>query len=40
MNIVLYQEVKPQDGSPTLPKGIYEVADLKWIASAPWDLDN
>lgn len=38
--IFLYQEIKPQDRSETLPRGTYEVDDINWITAAPWDLDN
>lgn len=40
MKVVLYQEVTPQDKSPTLPRGLYEVKDLQWISTAQWDQEN
>jgi hypothetical protein len=38
--IFLYQTVRPQDGSAELPRGPYEVDDIKWITAASWDTDN
>lgn len=32
MKVSLYQEVRPQNNSPTLPVGEYEVGAIKWIA--------
>jgi len=32
MRVTLYQQVKPSDGSPTLPIGWYDVDALKWIS--------
>lgn len=38
--VFLYQEIVPQDRSLTLPRGFYEVDDIKWITVATWDTDN
>jgi hypothetical protein len=31
MKVSLYQEVRPQNNSPTLPVGEYEVGAIKWL---------
>lgn len=40
VKVVLYQEIPPQDESPTLPRGLYEVRDLQWISGAVWDREH
>lgn len=37
LEVEVISEVKPSDGSETLPRGRYQVRDLKWIAWSPND---
>lgn len=32
MKVALYDTVKPSDGSETLPRGTYEISEVRWIS--------